>query len=231
MTDLIPYVIWTLIFILILFVAFVLYRDYEARKVARLKAEEELLLRCDKLVHVIKILPDRYCPLELKSMLLTYVVHGYAKVSAEKLRPEQVSYRKEMTLLFEETYEESYISSEEKVQTMGRLEQVQQALLKIPPFIKWQAEQKQIDRGSAKDYLEKIRYSHALSKIDLLVRQAEDLLELDKKAQSLEKYRAALAEAEQINLLVSCDELIERINNSIHKVERQLHINQSIQED
>ncbi len=231
MADLIPYVIWVLIFALIIFVSLVIYRDHEARKIAALKAEEELLQRCDKLVQAIKILPDRYCPLELKTMLLTYVVHGYSKASISSLTPEQVSYKKEMTLLFEATFEEGYVASEEKVQTMGRLEQVQQALLKISPFVKRQLEQKQIDRESAKDYLEKIRYSHALSKIDLLMRQAEDLLELDKKAQALEKYRSALSEAEQINLLIPCDELIERISNSINKVERRLQINQNTEEE
>lgn len=229
MASLVPYLIWFFILVFCLFVGYLLHRDYQIRRSARLKAEEELLFICDKLANVIRVLPDRYFPIELKSMLLTFVVNGYERLVNHQLTVEQLSYKKEMTLLFEEIYSDTYIASDEKITTAGRLEQVQHALLKIPAFIKRQTELRQIDRASAKDYLAKIRYCHALAKIDVLMKQGDDLLDIDKKASSLELYRTALADAEKINLLVACDDLIEKIIGSIQQVEKQLHINQNVQ--
>ncbi|WP_191600788.1 hypothetical protein [Marinomonas algicola] len=230
MASLVPYLVWLFILVFCLFVGYLLYRDHQVRSLARLKAEEELLLICDKLSNAVRILPDRYLPIELKSMLLTYIVNGYTKLANHPFTMEQLSYKKEMTLLFEEIYSDTYIASDEKVVTAGRLEQVQHALLKIPTFIKRQTELRQIDRASAKDYLEKIRYCHALAKIDILMKQGDDLLDMDKKASALEHYRTALTDAEKINLLVACDDLIKTITRSIQQVEKQLHINQNVQQ-
>jgi hypothetical protein len=67
-----------------------------------------------------------------------------------------------------------------------------------------------------------IRYAHALAHRDLLVRQARQDLDNDKKNRALEKYRLALSVMEKNESVSSSKREVVRLQNMIQDVENVL---------
>lgn len=197
-------------------------RFYSERQAQQRQELEQLEKRCGRIADLLTILTDRYLPLTTKVVLVEYLISSISTLTRHKmarsLEPELPGFIQ----LLEELKIGQQASIKDKVQTHVQLSQVQQGLQSIPLLYRGLVNSQLVDKATAKDQVTQIRFSFCLAHHDLLLKEAEACLELDKKAAALDKLRLALAEMEKVVTFEQSGPVIESLNSSIQRIENEL---------
>jgi len=197
-------------------------RYYQQRQAQQQLELEQLEKRCGRIADLLNIITDRYLPLTTKLVLVEYLVASISTLIRHKmgrsLEPELPGFIQ----LFEELKIGQQATLKDRVQTHVQLSQVQQGLQALPLLLRGLVTNDLLDKATAKDQVTQIRFFFHLAHHDLLVKEADGCLELDKKAAALDKLRQALAEMEKVATFEQAGQVIESLNGTIQRIENEL---------
>ena len=196
--------------------------NHIAQKEAQLKADQTMRQRCERLVKLIQIIPERYLDHSIRLSVLDYSINGYSYLNGKYSHSEQTILLKEALRYREELADQEARASREKVVSEKQLLEIQNAQQALVAFLKWQLRHQVIDNATTKIYIDQIRYRYALANIDFLIYQANSLEEQEKRAKALEKYRTALAEVDKMHMWGDCQALEKQLKTAIESLEQQL---------
>lgn len=199
-----------------------LWRLHSEQQQKRQQELELLANRCYRIVDLLHCLTDRYLPLTCKTVLVEYLISSIYLLERNKAARDLTDLLPIYVKLLAELKEGQQVSQNDKVQTHLQLTQVQAALQSIPLLLRGFVSNKVIDKATAKEQVEQVRFSYCLAHHDLLIREAEVSLEDDKKARALEKLRLALAEMEKVSSFTQSEPFIKRLDDNIKRVEHEL---------
>ncbi len=205
-----------------LIVLVVLVRFFKTRKAKQMQELELLVRRCQRIEQILNTVSDRYLPLTTKLVLVEYLISSLTLIKKHAVETELVKWMPQYLQLFEELKEGQQATLKDKVVNAQQLAQVQQALQALPLLIRGLVGLGVLDKATAKEQVVQIRFSYFLAHHDLLVREAQLDLDIDKKARALEKLRLALVEIEKVGTVTQSEVLIKRLNSIIHRVESEL---------
>lgn len=200
-----------------------LLRFYKERQERQQHELEQLSKRSYRVADLLNVLPDRYLPLTTKVVLLEYLISSIHLLNRHKLVGALPGYLQ----LLEELKLGQQASINDKVQTHVQLSHVQQGLQSVPLLLRGLVNNDLVDKATAKDQVAQIRFSYCLAHHDLLVKEAQASLELDKKASALEKLRLALVEMEKVATFEQADPVLKKLQNTIQRIETELFGNNS----
>ncbi|WP_417506097.1 hypothetical protein [Marinomonas gallaica] len=204
-----------------------LLRFYKERQERQQHELEQLSKRSYRVADLLNVLPDRYLPLTTKVVLLEYLISSIHLLSRHKLVVDLEGALPGYLQLLEELKLGQQASINDKVQTHVQLSHVQQGLQSVPLLLRGLVNNDLVDKATAKDQVAQIRFSYCLAHHDLLVKEAQASLELDKKASALEKLRLALVEMEKVATFEQADPVLKKLQNTIQRIETELFGNNS----
>ncbi|SBS26892.1 hypothetical protein MAQ5080_00653 [Marinomonas aquimarina] len=199
-----------------------LLRFQKERQERQRQELEQLSRRCYRIVDLLNCLTDRYLPLMAKQILVEYLISSVGLLGRYKLARDLEDMLPGYIRLLDELKNGQQASLNDKVQTHVQLSQVQQGLQSVPLLLRGLVSNGFVDKATAKDQVTLVRFSFSLAHHDLLVKEALASLELDKKASALEKLRHALAEMEKVASFNESEAVINKLNNTIQRVENEL---------
>lgn len=197
-------------------------RFYKERQERQKQELEQLSKRCYRIADLLNLVTDRYLPLTTKTVLVEYLISSIHLLSRHNYSTDLEQALPGYLQLLEELKIGQQASKNDKVQTHVQLSQVQQGLQAMPLLLRGLVSNNIVDKAIAKDQLAQIRFSFCLAHHDLLVKEAQSSLDLDKKAGALEKLRLALAEMEKVAAFDQADPVIEKLKNTIQRIEAEL---------
>ncbi|TDO99471.1 hypothetical protein [Marinomonas balearica] len=206
-----------LLFAAVLAIAIMRWR--KKQQVLQLEANMRLLKRCLKIDDLLSVLADRYIPLSTKMMLVDYVIASMEKVKSLPNAFPLTEKHEEYVGLRSELMRAEQATKNEKVAVQAEFVRVQGALRVLLTLVKAFSANRMIDKASAKQQMSMIRYGYQLAHCDLLVKEAQEDLDLEKNARALEKYRTALSEMESVSFIPESNRVINTLKNRIQMVE------------
>lgn len=201
---------------------------YKKQRELKKKATEQLVNRSYRILSILDMVMDRYMPHQTKVLLVDYLLaivpnlvshNRYGQDLADKL-PELFKIRDELK-------SSTKLADNGRVTHSDQLSKVQTSLSSLPALIKGFALNGIVDKQTARQQVELIRYGNSLAYHDLLVHQADNDVDMDKKARALEKYRTALVEMEKVAAIGEAQRDIDRLKRVIESVEQALFANRS----
>ncbi|NVK73568.1 MAG: hypothetical protein HWE24_08820 [Oceanospirillaceae bacterium] len=189
------------------------------QKELRDKLFSRLSKRSNRLFSSLGIIPDRYLPRDTKVFLVEYLLSVIEQLMGANYQSDFVSNKDQLTRLLTDLKQGRVVTSKDRVTTQEQLEQTHDAILYLLKEMRNMLDRHGAGRSIIKHHIVLMRYSHALAYRDLLVRQARDDLDNDKKNRALEKYRAALSVIEKNSSVNSSKREVARLQNMIQDVE------------
>ncbi|MBJ7536689.1 hypothetical protein [Marinomonas transparens] len=181
-----------------------------------------LLNRSNRLLDIFQTVSGRYLPGSVKKVLVEYafsittqLVKDHYDARAELNHAGLVEVFDNLKLGEKGEVKMRIASQEELTSTQNTLQYLSRMLKKL-------AENRVIDNGSAKYHMGLLRYTHSLAYCDVLVNQAAQDLDLDKKSRALEKYRTALVALERVSSGGYAQKEIAHLKVMIDDVEKKL---------
>lgn len=185
----------------------------------REKLLSRLSNRSEHLFHSLQIISDRYLARDTKVFLVEYLLSVIAQLAKANYKSKFVSKQVDLVEMLTELKLGQGITVKNRVSSQEQLDQVQNALQFMLREMRNMRESYGASRVIIRHHIVLIRYAHALAYRDLLVRQARQDLDYDKKNRALEKYRLALSVVEKNSSVSSSKREIVRLQKMIQEVE------------
>ncbi|TYL47370.1 hypothetical protein FXV75_05055 [Marinomonas sp. IMCC 4694] len=175
--------------------------------------------RSDHMLYSLKKVSDRYLTRDTKIFIIEYLLNVIAECVRANFRTPFIEKKEELLIHLSELKLGRNIASKDRVSSQQQFEQMQNILQYMLREIRNMPESYGGSRVVIKHHLTLIRYAHALAQRDLLVKQARQDLEENKKARALERYRFALSIIEKNGSIVSSKREKARLQKMIQDVE------------
>ncbi|WP_421854798.1 hypothetical protein [Marinomonas sp.] len=198
------------------------FRWRKHRRELREKLFSRLSNRSDRLFYSLEMVSDRYLTRDTKIFVIEHLLSVIEQLVRANYRSEFVSKQTDLTRLLNELKSGQRVVSKDRVATQEHLDHTHNAILYILKEMKNMPERNGASRAIIRHHVLLIRYAHALAYRDLLVRQARDDLDNEKKNRALEKYRMALSVIEKNSSVSSSRREVLRLQNMIQDVENVL---------
>lgn len=196
----------------------------------REKLLSRLSSRSDHLFHSLQIISDRYLARDTKIFIVEYLLSVITQLTRANCKSQFVSKQADLVKILTELRLGQQIKVKDRVSSQEQLDQIQNALKFMLREMRNMSENYGLSRVTIRHHILSIRYAHALAYRDLLVRQARQDLDCDKKNRALEKYRIALSVIEKNSSVSSSKREIVRLQKMIQEVESVLFSKNSKQE-
>ncbi|SBS27521.1 hypothetical protein MSP8887_00668 [Marinomonas spartinae] len=201
---------------------------YEKQRELKKKATDQLVNRCYRILSILDIVMDRYMPHQTKLLLVDYLLTIIPKLGSHQRYGQELADKlSELFKIRDQLKSSAKLADKGRVTQSDQLSKIQASLSSLPALIKGFALNGIVDKQTAKQQVELIRYGNSLAYHDLLVHQADSDVDMDKKARALEKYRTALVEMEKVAAIGEAQKDIDRLKRIIESVEQALFTNRS----
>lgn len=185
--------------------------------------KEKLFLRLskrgDNLLNALEKVSDRYLTRDTKTFILEHLISVITELMKANYESSFVSRKEELVRTTTELSLGQQVTSKDMVSSQEQLDQTNEALEYLLKEVRMMPDSFGVSRSAVRHHLLLIRYAHALAFRDLLVRQARQDLDNDRKSQALEKYRDALALIEKNGSVASSKREKARLQKMIKDVE------------
>jgi len=199
------------------------FRWRRQQRELREKRLSHLSHRSERLLYSLETVSDRYLAKETKVFVIEYLLSVVEQLVKANYQSNFVAKQVELTQLLSKVKLGQKASIiKDRVTSQEQLEQTHQALQFMLREMRNMTENYGVSRIITRHHIVLLRYAHALAHRDLLVRQARQDLDNDKKSRALEKYRLALSILEKNVSLSSSKKEIARLQNMIQDVEKVL---------
>ncbi|MCS7485853.1 hypothetical protein UA24_05085 [Marinomonas sp. BSi20414] len=178
--------------------------------------------RSDRLLYALETVSDRYLAKETKLFIIEYLLAAIEQLITANFQSSFVTKKIYLARLLTELKLGKNVMVKDRVTSQQQLEQVQNALQVMLRELRYLTEHYGVSRTIIRHHIVLVRYAHALAHRDLLVRQARQDLDNDKKGRALEKYRAALSVIEKNISVSGAKKEAIRLQNMIQDVEKVL---------
>jgi hypothetical protein len=178
--------------------------------------------RSERLFYSLEMISDRYLARDTKVFIIEYLLSAIAQLVRANHQSKFVSKQADLVRMLTELKLGQQVAVKDRVVTQEQLDQIQNALQFILRELRSIGESYGASRAILRHHIVLIRYAHALAYRDLLVRQARQDLDNDKKSRALEKYRIALSVMEKNASESNSKREIVRLQNMIQDVENVL---------
>lgn len=181
-----------------------------------------LSIRSDHLFHSVEMIPDRYLAKDTKIFILEYLLSVIAQLTRADYTSGFVSKEADIVRILTELKLGHKTATKERIASQEQLDQIHNALQFIIRAMRNISEGYGASRVMISQHIALIRYAHSLAYRDLLVRQARQDLDDDRKNRALEKYRTALSVMERNGSVSGSKREAVRLQNMIQDVENVL---------
>ncbi|RBP83610.1 hypothetical protein EBI01_07705 [Marinomonas rhizomae] len=188
----------------------------------REKLLSRLSNRSDSLFHSLQIISDRYLTRDSKIFILEYLLSVIAQLNRANYQSEFVSKQADLVKILAELKLGQQTTVKDRVSSQEQLDEIQNALQFMLREIRNMSEGYGVSRAIIRHHIVLVRYAHSLAYRDLLVRQARQDFDNDKKNRALEKYRMALSVIEKNGSVGGSKREVVRLQSMIQEVEKAL---------
>lgn len=192
------------------------------QKELKAKLLSRLSNRSERLLYSLEMISDRYLARDSKVFIIEYLISVIAQLVRANHQSNFVSKQADLVRMLTELKLGQQVAVKDRVATQEQLDQTHNALQYLLQGIRNMPESYGAGRVIIRHHIVLIRYAHALAHRDLLVRQARQDLDNDKKNRALEKYRLALSVMEKNESVSSSKREVVRLQNMIQDVENVL---------
>ncbi len=199
-----------------------LLRWRKQQRALREKQLSSLSNRSDRLLYALETVSDRYLAKETKVFIIEYLLSAIDQLVKANYQSSFVTKKTYLVRLLTEVKLGKNVIIKDRVATQQQLEQIQNALQVVLRELRYLREHYGVSGTIIRHHIVLIRYAHALAHRDLLVRQARQDLDNDKKNRALEKYRIALSVIEKNDSVSGAKKEAIRLQNMIQDVEKVL---------
>lgn len=199
-----------------------LLRWRKQQRALREKQLSSLSNRSDRLLYALETVSDRYLAKETKVFIIEYLLSAIDQLVKANYQSSFVTKKTYLVRLLTEVKLGKNVIIKDRVATQQQLEQIQNALQVMLRELRYLREHYGVSGTIIRHHIVLIRYAHALAHRDLLVRQARQDLDNDKKNRALEKYRVALSVIEKNDSVSGAKKEAIRLQNMIQDVEKVL---------
>jgi hypothetical protein len=199
-----------------------LLRWRKQQRALREKQLSSLSNRSDRLLYALETVSDRYLAKETKVFIIEYLLSAIDQLVKANYQSSFVTKKTYLVRLQTEVKLGKNVIIKDRVATQQQLEQIQNALQVMLRELRYLREHYGVSGTIIRHHIVLIRYAHALAHRDLLVRQARQDLDNDKKNRALEKYRIALSVIEKNDSVSGAKKEAIRLQNMIQDVEKVL---------
>ncbi|WP_111638396.1 hypothetical protein [Marinomonas shanghaiensis] len=199
-----------------------LLRWRKQQRALREKQLSSLSNRSDRLLYALETVSDRYLAKETKVFIIEYLLSAIDQLVKANYQSSFVTKKTYLVRLLTEVKLGKNVIIKDRVATQQQLEQIQNALQVMLRELRYLREHYGASGTIIRHHIVLIRYAHALAHRDLLVRQARQDLDNDKKNRALEKYRVALSVIEKNDSVSGAKKEAIRLQNMIQDVEKVL---------
>jgi|GEM_PF-1684556 hypothetical protein len=199
-----------------------LLRWRKQQRALREKQLSSLSNRSDRLLYALETVSDRYLAKETKVFIIEYLLSAIDQLVKANYQSSFVTKKTYLVRLLTEVKLGKNVIIKDRVATQQQLEQIQNALQVMLRELRYLREHYGVSGTIIRHHIVLIRYAHALAHRDLLVRQARQDLDNDKKNRALEKYRIALSVIEKNDSVSGAKKEAIRLQNMIQDVEKVL---------
>ncbi|MBR7888315.1 hypothetical protein J9B83_05100 [Marinomonas sp. A79] len=192
------------------------------QKERREKLFSRLSKRGDNILNALDKVSDRYLTRDTKIFILDHLISVISVISELIKANYESSFvlrKEELVRMATELSLGQQVTSKDMVANQEQLDQTNEALEYLLKEVRIMPDNFGVSRSVVRHHLLLIRYANALVYRDLLVRQARQDLDNDRKSQALEKYRDALALIEKNGSVASSKREKVRLKKMIKDVE------------
>lgn len=211
-------VVATAIFAILCFLP-VFFKWRKNQRELREKLLSRLSNRSDHLFYCLQIISDRYLARDTKAFIIEYLLSVISQLTRAHYQSEFVSKQGDLVRILTDLKLGQGVTVKDRVSSQEQLDQIQNALQFMLREMRNMSESYGASRVIIRHHIVLIRYAHALAYRDLLVRQARQDLDYDKKNRALEKYRLALSVIEKNSSVSSSKREMVRLQKMIQEVE------------
>ena len=195
------------------------FRSRKKQRELREKLFSRLSTRSDRLLNSLEMISDRYLARDTKIFLVEYLLSVIAQLVRANYQSEFVLKQTDLIRMLTELKLGQRVTIKDRVASQEQLDQIQNALQFMLREMRSISESYGASRVIIRHHIVLIRYANALAYRDLLVRQARQDLDNDKKNRALEKYRIALSVIEKNGSVSSSKREMVRLQGMIQEVE------------
>lgn len=183
---------------------------------------ERLSNRGEKLLHAFSMLTERYFLRETKLFLIEYLLSVIQRLKQAGMHTEFTYQQYNLTRLYAEISSSKYVAEKRRVSSQVEFDQTQGALQYILKELRNLLELNYTSRVMIRHHIGLMRFTHSLAYRDLLVFQAKQDLEHERRSRAIEKYRLALAVMDKHSTIDLARKESSRLQNMILDVEEEL---------